>query len=343
MFIIVVKLTGTGMRRFSFLIVAVLLLFSPDLFSGITLTKYAGSFLEKGVGARPFAMGGAFTALSEDVTSIYWNPAGLVNIKKLEFHGMHAERFSGIVNWDFGGIAVRVNEHTSLGIGYFRLGIDGIPLTKLTDPSQELGEIIIDDNGREIRNIPYAYKYVNDSESAFFFSFARKKNEKVYYGGNIKFLYKTVGDYDAWGLGFDIGVVCKPLDSLRLGLLISDGTSTVLAWNTGRRELILPHLRIGSAYSFKYSFLQFIPVFDVRMNFENRESSQIKINLVGINVHTGLEIRFKKLLAFRLGSDRGLFTAGSGITLSNFRIDYGFSRHTELGNTHRISLTYLLR
>jgi len=315
----------------------------PELRGEITFTKYAGAFLEKGVGARPCGMGGAFTGLSEDVTAIYWNPAGLIKIKRMEFHGMHAERFSGIVNWDFLGVAARIDQKTSLGIGFFRLGIDGIPLTRLVDPSRELGEIIIDNQGREIINTPYAYKYVNDSESALYFSFARKKSKKISYGGSVKFIYKAVGVNNAWGLGFDLGIMYNPLDSLKLGLLLSDGTSTLLAWDTGRKELIPPHLRIGSAYYFNYSFLQFIPVLDLRVNFENRESSQIKINLMGIDLHTGMEIQFKKMIAFRFGLDNGLFTAGSGISFSAFRIDYGFSSHTELGNTHRISLTYLLK
>lgn len=331
------------MKRLFCLVLFSVFFLSPQLWAEVTFTKYAGAFLENGVGARPLGMGGAYTALSEDVTAIYWNPAGLVKVKKIEFHGMHAERFSGIVNWDFIGAATRIDQKTSLGIGFFRLGIDGIPLTRLVDPSQELGEVIIDENGRRIINTPYVYKYVNDSESALYLSFARKKSEKFSYGGSVKFLYKAVGENNAWGLGFDIGVMYSPLDSLKLGLLFSDGTSTLLAWNTGRKELIPPHLRIGSAYSFHYSFLQFLPVLDLRVNFENRESSQLSIDLMGIDLHTGMEIRLKKMIAFRLGLDSGLFTAGSGIRVSAFRVDYGFLGHSELGNTHRISLTYFLK
>jgi hypothetical protein len=37
-----------------------------------------------GVGARPLGMGQAFTAVSDDVTSIYWNPAGLGFLKDKE-------------------------------------------------------------------------------------------------------------------------------------------------------------------------------------------------------------------------------------------------------------------
>lgn len=40
-----------------------------------------------GVGARAMGMGGAFTGVSDDSTALYWNPAGLSRIKRMEFFG----------------------------------------------------------------------------------------------------------------------------------------------------------------------------------------------------------------------------------------------------------------
>ena len=37
----------------------------------------AGAFLRIGVGSKAMAMGRAFTGLANDVSSIYWNPAGI--------------------------------------------------------------------------------------------------------------------------------------------------------------------------------------------------------------------------------------------------------------------------
>ena len=39
-----------------------------------------------GFGAKSIAMGSAFTAVSDDYSAIYWNPAGLAQIKKMEFY-----------------------------------------------------------------------------------------------------------------------------------------------------------------------------------------------------------------------------------------------------------------
>ena len=35
----------------------------------------AAQFLKIGIGARALAMGGAYSAVSDDATALYWNPA----------------------------------------------------------------------------------------------------------------------------------------------------------------------------------------------------------------------------------------------------------------------------
>jgi len=42
------------------------------------------NFLKIGVGARASSMGGAFVALSDDISCLYWNPGGLGTLKKNE-------------------------------------------------------------------------------------------------------------------------------------------------------------------------------------------------------------------------------------------------------------------
>ena len=48
----------------------------------------AAAFLNIGVGSRANAMGGAFTAMADDATALYWNPAGLANLEMSELNGM---------------------------------------------------------------------------------------------------------------------------------------------------------------------------------------------------------------------------------------------------------------
>ena len=321
------------------LIIIFIMINSTILAGDWTSAKYAGSFMETGIGARPLGMGSAFVAVAGDVTAIYWNPAGLIEMNTFQFHGMHSERFAGVVNWDFAGIGIPL-KNFAVGFGFFRLGIDGIPLTRLKDPTRGLGEIYIDENGNKIINDPYAYKIVNDNEMAFVFSFSRRRSESFSYGGNIKVIRKQVSDYGAWGLGFDFGLIWKPYRSMRYGLVLIDCTSTLLVWNGGRRERINPHIKTGIAYPLKLRMVDLLPVFDVNINFENSgEGAQLHLGKMGMNLQCGIEAIYSKRAALRIGLDRGRFTAGAGFRISVVGVDYGFSHHTDLGQSHRISIT----
>lgn len=324
--------------RYGFLIFS--LFCTSFVFGEVVFAKYGGAFMRIGVGARPLGMGGACVAICEDVTSIYWNPAGLASMETLQIHGMHSERFSGIVNWDFIGVGMPFGNHFSMGLGFFRMGIDNIPVTALRDPQRELGEQYIDTNGDWIENDVYVKRYINDNEMSFVFSFAKKSSTRFLYGGNIKVIRKSADKYGAWGLGFDFGIIVKPYRSLHIGCVLLDGPSTLVAWNGGRKELIAPHIRTGIAYPLKILYFGVLPVLDIHVDFENHGSStQVSIGRTDISFHGGLEIGYKNRIALRMGSDRGFMTIGAGLNISAFIIDYGFSHHFDLGSSHRISIT----
>jgi hypothetical protein len=311
------------------------------LIAEIKVAKYGGEFLSTGVGARALGMGGAFVAAAEDVTSIYWNPAGLASLDCPQIHGMHAERFAGIVNWDFVGGGMQLRNNLAVGFGFFRLGVDGIPFTALRDPAHDLGEIYIDDDGREVQNDVYASHMFDNSEMAFVFSVAQKRSSRLSYGANIKVIRKSAGEDGAWGLGFDVGVKFNPYRSLNLGAVLMDGTSTLVAWNGARKEVILPHLRVGAAYPFEWSKFQILPVFDIHVLFENRgTASQVSLGRADFDFRTGIEIAYLDRIALRVGVDRQRVTAGAGLKISAFIVDYGFMPHPDLGDTHRISVTF---
>ena len=49
----------------------------------------AGQFLKIGVGSRAIGLGGAFTAIADDASSLYWNPSGIANNKTLSIFVDH--------------------------------------------------------------------------------------------------------------------------------------------------------------------------------------------------------------------------------------------------------------
>ncbi len=63
---------------------AMMLFFNVLPSHGFVIHRLSGSDLGMGVGARAVALGGAFTALADDASAMFWNPAGLTQLKKNE-------------------------------------------------------------------------------------------------------------------------------------------------------------------------------------------------------------------------------------------------------------------
>ena len=73
--------------------------FAPSFLHG--QAKYSNEFLAIGVGGRSLGMSNACVATIDDVTSGYWNPAGLMGIESdLQIGLMHSEYFAGIAKYD---------------------------------------------------------------------------------------------------------------------------------------------------------------------------------------------------------------------------------------------------
>jgi hypothetical protein len=307
----------------------------------VEIGKYAGEFLSTGVGARALGMGGAYVAFSGDVTTGYWNPAGLSTITYPEAAAMHSRRFGGVVNYDYAGVAVPFRQQDGLGLSVIRLAVDDIPYTALPRPDLAVGEVYTDEQGREMSNRPYVTRMVNDAEYGVFLSYAHRHNHRFSYGANVKFVSKRVGDHSAWGIGFDVGVIWNPVERLLVGANLQDATTTLLAWNTGTRELIAPTLKTGLGYPIFFRSLntRLIVALDTDFRFEGREyAAQAHLGPVSADTHIGTELLFRRIVAIRLGADTGHLTAGAGLHLPRLDIDYAFLSHDEFESTHRVSI-----
>lgn len=306
--------------------------------------KYSGEFLAIGVGGRPLGMGGAFVSLVGDVTAGYWNPGALSRINYPQGSLMHDERFGNLVNYDYGAIAIPWGSKVSLGISVIRLGVDDVPNTK--EAWLDLNNNGIFDAGDrlDINKI----KFFNAADWAFILTYSKRQSEKLSYGVNLKIISRSIDDGSAWGIGFDAGAIYSITPQFRLGVNLQDVTTTYLAWNTGRKELITPTAKIGSSYDIPFLKTgRLTPAVDFDIRFENRKfASLVHAGPVSADIHAGLEYGFKDLFAVRVGyNDVKQLTFGAGIKLPKLNIDYSFAKfdgNDQLGNTHRISVMFTL-
>ena len=101
------------------LVCAILLTVVPQVSAQTTIGKYAGEFLAIGVGGRALGMGGAYVAVANDVTSGYYNPAGLIHLNYPQIELMHEERFGSLVNYDYAAVAIPYGTDMSFGSEYY--------------------------------------------------------------------------------------------------------------------------------------------------------------------------------------------------------------------------------
>ncbi|MBL4594352.1 MAG: PorV/PorQ family protein [Flavobacteriales bacterium] len=332
------------MKRVLFVI---LVLCVSDVFSQ-SAPKFSNEFLSIGVGARALGMSNSYVTTVNDVTSGYWNPAGLTQIKKdFQISLMHAEYFAGIAKYDYGAFAANIDSSSAFAFSIVRFGVDDIPNTTQ----------LIDADG----NIDYdRITSFSVADYAFMFSYARKSKIKgLRYGVNVKIIYRQVGDFaKAWGFGLDAGIQYD-LKKWKLGLMARDVTSTFNAWSfslneetiavfnaTGNEipenstEITLPKVILGIGREVKISNkFDILGEIDFDFSTDGKRNVLITGDPVSIDPHMGIEVGYSKMVFLRLGvgnfqkvtdilnNDKITYQPnfGIGIQFRGIAIDYAFS------------------
>lgn len=291
-----------------------LFLSATTTFAQTSAPKFSNEFLAIGVGARALGMSNAQVSSVNDVTSGYWNPAGLMGLTTdMQVDLMHAEYFAGIAKYDYGAFAAKIDSVSAFGFSIVRFGVDDIPNTTQ----------LIDADGNVDFDRIFSFSV---ADYAFLFSYARKskKIERLTYGANVKIIYRQVGDLaSAWGFGLDAGVQYRTNNNWGFGLMARDITSTFNAWSfsldqntidvfqaTGNEipdnsvEVTLPKAILGISKYFrltkdnKFGLLSEVN-FD--LSTDGKRNVLITGDPVSIDPHAGIEANYNQLIFLRFG------------------------------------------
>src|SRR5258706_11795684 len=101
-------------RRTSPLFLLSFFLMLPSFCRAFTGTEGA-SFLELPVGARPAAMGSAYSMLAEDAYAPTWNAAGLAFLESAEWAGTHMIYLQS-TSYEFGSLVYPLRPGTGVGV-----------------------------------------------------------------------------------------------------------------------------------------------------------------------------------------------------------------------------------
>ena len=163
----------------------------------------AASFLDIGIGARSLSMGGAFVAIADDPTALYWNPAGSVNIVRPMAHFYHSPWLADI-QFNHSAVVVPLDRSSSLGFFITSVTMDEMQVRTVKSP-QGTGE------------------YFSVSNVALAGSYARRLTDRFSFGVNMKFIQEKIWHMNASGLAVDLGSLFVTKNSgLRIGMSISN-------------------------------------------------------------------------------------------------------------------------
>lgn len=321
---------------------------------------YVNEYLNIGVGARNLALGGATSATTGDVYAAFWNTAGLLDIDTdIEGGFMHAEYFAGIFKYDYGGIAMPLNDKSrALGISFIRFATDNIPYTI---------DYVLPDGSFDDSKL----RGFSAGDYAVLLSYAQKlplfkKNPEIITtaGANAKVIYRHVGTMaNAWGFGIDLGLQLK-YRAWRFGLMIKDITTSYTAWSfhlTEREkqvfaatnneipiksyEVMLPRFNFGLARRLLKpgSAVQVWAELGFDVTTDGRRSTLIATKPLSIDPKIGVEASYKETLFLRAGAGnfyRALDNAdtlnkkhytvfqpavGVGFKIKGLSVDYAFT------------------
>ena len=331
-----------------------LFLFTIQLVSSQTARKYSNEFLNIGVDAAAFGMGKAIVAESNDVNSIYWNPAGLTAIKNYEAAIMHAEYFAGIAKYDYAAFAMPIDDQSALGVSLIRFGVDDIVNT--TE--------LIDSQG----NIDYnRISLFSAADYAFNIAYARKTSiEGLNIGVNTKIVRRIIGDFaKSWGFGIDAGLQYH-LNNWNFGIMLRDITTTYNSWNFDEEEfekikaaipgqnqelpetteITLPKIQLGVSKSIRFN-KDFKLLTELDLNFRFVKTNDIIASEnISIDPAFGFQVDYLDLVFLRGGigniqnelqfdnTKEIVFQPnfGIGFNYKGIQIDYALTNIASIGN-----------
>ncbi|MCU7496407.1 MAG: PorV/PorQ family protein [Ignavibacteria bacterium] len=285
-------------------------------------------FLKVGVGGRAASMGDAFVAVANDVSALYWNPAGLIQAPSDQVMFSHNEWLVDIKH-DFVGGLYHLNSNDAVGFALTSLHMKDMPVTTETQPFGT-GE------------------YFTFGDVAFAVSYSRKMTEQFSFGGSIRYVEETMDKLKMRGVMIDLGTYYwTGLGTSRFAVTVSnfgnnmapDGDVVLFGgrkqsqWQSFSPPTIF---RIGFAFEPYQSEDQMVTT-SIQLNHPNDNSE---------NVSTGVEYKWKNIFFIRGGYKFNVeeqnYSLGAGVRMplrvADVTFDYAFSNFTRLGSAHRLSL-----
>ena len=291
----------------------------------VNLNLKAGGFDDLGNSARVVSMGGANIAVADAPYSIFYNPAGIHNIKNLSVSTTYSSLYPGIEDDNINYLSL------SAVVPWEIIGEFGVGGTFL---NSELWK-----------------------ENTFIFSYAREIYGNFAVGGSLKLLRWSAeaapgeSALSYFGFTFDAGAHYTFTDvlqnsDLRVGASIQNITQPSIA-NNGSSDANLP-IALGIGFAFVSHAYNYIVALDL-VKYDNAtkiktgaEFLGLRQEVLGLNTAFLVRVGYDGIIGSDLYAQRGI-NGGFGLDINDLRIDYAYVFPLVLqnvGGSHKISLNY---
>lgn len=322
-------MSETGAVRRSMLAALLALASSPGTsadFTSAAKGTTVGGFLKLGAGARAAGMGEAYSAVADEASALYWNPAGMTRIQSKSAVFMHAAYVASSY-FDYASFAQNLGRYGAWGIGTQFFSAGSIPQTDASGAT--VGNFTPNDLAV---SAGYAYRLQDfqffDDIDDFAFGIGFK-----YIQSRILATAKTAA--------VDFGLLSRPYfdERFRFAATVSNiGSGMTYETQSARLPLAF---RLGTSCR----------IFDAWL----ASADLVAPNDNNVYPAVGTEYRFPVGPAVRLSGRAGYDfrslgdidglagpSLGLGLQLGKLGFDYGFSPLGAVGQAHRasISLTF---
>jgi hypothetical protein len=270
-------------------------------------------FLRIGMGGRASGMGEAFSAVAEDASSVYWNPAAMSAVLGTRVIFMHNEYLLSMRLEQ--AALTHETEYGTFGLGFTGLYMDEMDRYDDVPSDVPLGTFS-------------AY------DVSFTVAYSRYLIPNLSAGVAVKPVYEKIDEITAAGVAFDLGLYhVSKVPGVKFAAVASNiGTPMKFV----DEEFELPRtLKIGGSFEREIPTLRGGILATLDLVFPN--DGEMK-------QHVGAEYGYDRRLFLRAGYKGGYdsqgATFGLGVRLREFDLDYGvIFGSNDLGDSHRISLS----
>ena len=194
------------MKKFLLVIFFLFVIFNAMALSQVTKTgTTAAKFLSIGIGPKANAMGGAFTSIANDASSLYWNPAGAAALTKYEAMFSYTGLYKDLgINLNYIALVVPAGETGTFGVSVTALDYGEMDVTT---------ELYPEGTGEKFSAASYA----------FGISYARNITQSFAAGITVKYITEGIFNSSANGIAFDVGTIFNtPFWGIKFATIITN-------------------------------------------------------------------------------------------------------------------------